>query len=142
MTSLPAWERTRSCVRGARPAESRGTSRSFLSYDQLMADPTAAIQHIEKDLGLSFPTPESELRPLLEAALKPGLRHHVVPADAVSAAAEQLPALLTTYQWVPDAAAGKPRDTAPLDEFVAKMRASERSRGMAIEVPSAAGAPS
>lgn len=117
----------------------RGRPRSIVTFDQLMADPLGIVRRIQKDLGAAFPVGDSELKPLLDSVLKPSLRHHVVTNDAVSEAAEQLPALLTTYQWVLDAASGAVRDPAPLDEITGKMRASERSRG-GIAVPGTADA--
>jgi hypothetical protein len=113
---------------------SRGRPRAFLSFDGLMADPIGTVRHVSKDLGLPFPVADAELRPLLDSTLKPSLRHHVVKDDAVSEMAAQLPALMTTYQWVLDMASGKSRDTAPLDEIIDTMRRSEQSRGMAIAV--------
>jgi hypothetical protein len=113
----------------------RGAPRSFLSFDELMADPLDTIRRVERDLGVTLPARDAELRPLLDATLKPSLRHHVVADTSLERIAEQLPALLTTYQWVLDVASGKPRDTAALDEIVTMMRNSERARGMAIAAP-------
>ncbi|HTI88482.1 MAG TPA: hypothetical protein VL966_17915 [Alphaproteobacteria bacterium] len=114
---------------------SRSTPRSFVTFDQLMADPLGTVRKVSRDLDAAFPTPEAKLRPLLDATLKPSLRHHTVADAALAEVGEQLPALLTTYRWVLDAAADKSPDTAPLDEITATMRASEQSRGMAIVVP-------
>jgi hypothetical protein len=115
---------------------SRGTPRSFLTFDQLLADPLGIVRKVSRDLDVTFPTSEAELKPLLDATLKPSLRHHTVADAALAEAAEQLPALLTTYRWVLDAAAGKSSpDAGSLDEITATMRASEQSRGMAIAVP-------
>lgn len=106
----------------------RTGSRSFVSFESLMADRLGTIRRIARDLGLSFPIPDSELVPLLDEAIKPSLRHHVATDDDVSQAADTIPALTTVWHWAEEAAAGRNPDPAPLDEIAALMRKSERAQ--------------
>jgi len=114
---------------------SRGKPRVFASFDQLMGDGAGTVRRIGAELGLTFATPEPELRNRLGATLKPALRHHVVTDDAIAEIARQIPPLLTTYRWMLDAAEGKAPPADPLDDFIRLMRASERARGAAIAMP-------
>lgn len=116
---------------------SRGQARSFTSFDALMSDGVATVRRIASDLQFTFATPESALDALLGAALKPGLRHHVVADDEVTEACKQIPPLLVAYRWLMDAAGGQAPPFATLDEMTHRMRMSEQSRGIAIAVPAA-----
>lgn len=120
---------------------SRGRTRSFVSFDQLMGDSLAAVRRIATELRLVFPTPDAELAALLGAALKPALRHHVVADDEVTETGKQIPALLVAYRWLQDAAEQKTPPAETLDEMTHRMRMSERSRGIAIATPHADAGP-
>jgi hypothetical protein len=106
----------------------RTGSRSFASFEGLIADRLGTIRRIARDLGLSFPIPDAELVPLLDEAIKPSLRHHVATDDDVSQAAAMMPALTMAWHWAEEAAAGRNPDPAPLDEIAAMMRKSERAQ--------------
>jgi hypothetical protein len=118
---------------------SRGRTRSFASFDQLMSDGVATVRRIASELRLTFATPDAELGALLGAALRPDLRHHVVADDEVTEACKQIPALLVAYRWLLDAAEGKTRPFETLNEMTYRMRMSEQARGIAIVVPGASG---
>ncbi len=54
----------------------RGSRRSFLSYNTLMDAPVAALAHVADRLGVLWPRPPEAAKRELEAFLLPGRRHH------------------------------------------------------------------
>jgi hypothetical protein len=131
MTSLFLW------LRHVLDAErfSRGRTRSFVSFDQLMTDGPGTVRRIVSELGLTLAVSDPELAASLGTALKPALRHHTVADDEVSEACGQVPAMLETYRWLVAATEGTPPSFEPLDEMTYRMRMSEQARGIAIAIP-------
>ena len=71
----------------------RGRPRALVSFDALMADPTATLAKIEAETGLKFPKTWSDIEPDARTFLSPAQRHHAyTPAD--------LAANPDTGQWV------------------------------------------
>lgn len=108
----------------------RGRSRCFVDFDDLMKNPLTTIRRIEKELGLTFPVPDSELGPLLDDALKPSLRHHVAtPADLARTGTPSSPPMIV-YPWALAAAAGENPSPGTLDEIAEKLREVEQGRSI------------
>ena len=115
----------------------RGRSRSFVTFEGLMADRLGTVRRIARELGLSFPVADEELTALLDEAVKPQLRHHVASDDDVARAAATLPALTAVWEWAQQAGAGAMPDPAPLDEVVTRMRQSEQAQAQAAQAQAA-----
>jgi hypothetical protein len=108
----------------------RGCSRSFVDFDELIKSPLLTVRRIERELSLSFPVPDSALAPLLDEALKPGLRHHVATTEDLAKTGSSSSPPQIVYPWALAAAAGKNPSPALLDEVALKLREVEQGRNI------------
>ncbi|MGE5540044.1 MAG: sulfotransferase family protein [Gemmatimonas sp.] len=104
----------------------RGGSRTFLTYDQLMTDRLATIRRVLGDLNLPGAPADDAVGAELDAAVKDALRHHVATDADLAEAARQIPPLADVWAWVQRAANGENPDPRPLDAVTALMRQLER----------------
>lgn len=104
----------------------RGGSRSFLTYDQLMRERLPTIRRIGAELGLDFSVSDAELGAELETAVKDSLRHHVASDADLTQAAQTVPPVMVAWRWAQDAASGKNPDPQALDVITDMMRKVER----------------
>lgn len=56
---------------------SRGRTRVFVSFDQLLSDPQATLERIGRQTGLEFPKRVAETFDAIHEYLSPELRHHL-----------------------------------------------------------------
>jgi hypothetical protein len=108
----------------------RGQPRSFVDFDGLMNNRLSTIHRIASELGLVFPVPDSELGPLLDAALKPSLRHHVATRDDLAKTGAPTSPPLIVYPWLLDAVDGKNPPLSVLDDVSSELRELEKGRGI------------
>ena len=108
----------------------RGQPRSFVDFDGLMNNALSTIRRIAAELGLVFPVPDSELGPLLDAALKPSLRHHVATRDDLAKTGAATSPPMIVYPWVLEAADGKKPSFSVLDDMFNQLRELEKGRGI------------
>jgi hypothetical protein len=104
---------------------SRGGSRSFLTYDQLMGDRLATIRRIVSDLRLPI-VPAEDTGAKLDSAVKDSLRHHVASDADLAAAVRDVPQLTEVWNWALRAAEGQAPPPASLDAITELMRRYER----------------
>jgi hypothetical protein len=64
---------------------SRGRSRIFIDFDQVVADPVRVLQTIEQETGIAFPISVNQANEKIGRFVSPDLRHHKV--DKTSAGA-------------------------------------------------------
>jgi hypothetical protein len=114
----------------------RGRQRSFVDFDGLMNNALSTIQRIAAELGLVFPVPDSELAPLLDAALKPSLRHHVATRDDLAKTGAPTSPPMVVYPWVLDAAEGKNPPFSVLDDVLNQLRELEKGRSISYPLAS------
>lgn len=103
----------------------RGGSRSFVDFDELMTSPLSTIRRIERELKLPSAVPDAELTVFLDETLKPSLRHHVATNDDLAKAGSASSPPLIVYPWALAAAAGQSPSPAVLDEIAMKLREME-----------------
>jgi hypothetical protein len=108
----------------------RGQPRAFVDFDGLMNNALPTIRRISTELGLIFPVPDSELGPLLDAALKPSLRHHVATRDDLAKTGAPTSPPMIVYPWVLAAAEGKNPSLSVLDEILNQLRELEKGRSI------------
>ena len=112
----------------------RGRPRSFVDFDGLMSNALSTIHRISAELGWVFPVSDSELGPLLDAALKPSLRHHVATPDDLAKTGAPTSPPMVVYPWVLDAVDGKNPPLSVLDDLSNQLR--ELEKGRSISYPS------
>ncbi|HTI86762.1 MAG TPA: hypothetical protein VL966_09160 [Alphaproteobacteria bacterium] len=105
---------------------SRGGSRSFITYDQLMQERLPTIRRIVADLRLPV-VASDETREKLDDAVKESLRHHVASDSDLADAVKDVPQLAEVWNWALRAAEGQTPDPAPLDAVTELMRRFERA---------------
>lgn len=106
----------------------RGQPRSFVDFDDLMNNALSTVHRIAAELGIVFPVPDSELGPLLDAALKPSLRHHVATRDDLAKTGAPTSPPMIVYPWVLDAVEGKNPPLSVLDDIANQLRELEKGR--------------
>jgi hypothetical protein len=104
----------------------RGGSRSFVTYDQLMRNRLATIRRILWDLRLPVAPPDEAVGIQLDGAVKESLRHHVASYVDLAEAARQVPPLTEIWEWATRAAEGDVLGSPPLDAVTEAMRKVER----------------
>jgi hypothetical protein len=104
----------------------RGGSRSFVTYDQLMRNRLATIRRILWDLQLPLAPADEAVGTRLDAAVKDSLRHHVASDADLAEAARQVPPLAEVWAWATRAAEGDILGSPPLDVVTEAMRQVER----------------
>lgn len=62
----------------------RGQERTVIAFDDLMADWRATMARAARQLGAPWPALSDDDRAEIDAALKPGLRHHALPLPSSS----------------------------------------------------------
>ncbi len=68
---------------------SRGLSRAFMTYNELLDDWRSAIGRIAKELGLSWPRRLAEVEEEIDRFLERGYHHHVIDEAAIFEQAEE-----------------------------------------------------
>jgi hypothetical protein len=115
---------------------SRGRSRCFVGFDELMNGALPTIRRIERELGLALPVPDTELGPVLDEALKSSLRHHVATSEDLAKTGSPSSPPMIVYPWALAAAAGKNPPPSVLDEVAGKLREVEEGRSIPHAPPS------
>jgi hypothetical protein len=115
----------------------RGHSRCFVDFDGLMRNPLSTVRGVFSALRVENPVADSELAPLLAAALKPSLRHHVAAPsdDAFTQVLTPSSPPMTAYAWGLEAAAGGNPSPDVLDRIHRNLLGVEKGRS--IRYPSA-----
>ena len=76
---------------------SRGQTRIFIDFDQVVTDPVRVLETIEREADIVFPIPVNEAKEKIGGFVSPGLRHH--KADKADAAATRYQGLeLMAYE--------------------------------------------
>lgn len=105
--------------------DTRGFPRTFTSYHQLLQDWRGVVDMIGQALNVGWSRRSPQADAAIAHFLSPWLRHHMVPADAVTAAPHIVPWVKTAFDWALRAAHGRPVATAELDAVRAGLDAAE-----------------
>src|SRR5262249_53914035 len=99
----------------------RGFARSFVGYEQLLADWRGAVAKIGRELGIEWPGSADEAGRQVEKFLSREMRHHISTADTVAARPDISPWLKDAFRWAHNAADGRLEDTGELDRIHAAL---------------------
>jgi len=80
-------------------AATRDIPRLILHYDELLADGPAAMARLGAALGLAWPRPPAEAADEIDGFLKPALRHHTQPDDAMLLNEDIAAGIRAAYRW-------------------------------------------
>jgi len=109
--------------------ETRGYSRSFVSYEALLRDWRGMIARIQQDLGFAFPRSGQPADAETDSFVTSGLRHHSVSTDELLGRKDVPDWVKATFEQIVHACDGKPLSTSVLDEVRAQYRAGDNVFG-------------
>ena len=109
----------------------RGEKRLFLGFDDLLADPEAALEKIEAGLTVALPRRSWDARLDIEQQIKPDQRHHIVGDRKITAA--HLSGIEKLYDHFDAASRGQPRNIDVTDEVGAWLTSIEQTTGGLIK---------
>ncbi|MCZ7618792.1 MAG: hypothetical protein M5U32_10975 [Myxococcota bacterium] len=107
---------------------SRDVCRSFVLFDDLLADWRDVLTRIERDLDYRFPRRSRETEAEIDAFLTPALRHQR-ERDNRSGASDLHPWIDTVWRWALDKGADRPADSESLERVSAAWREAEAALG-------------
>jgi len=112
--------------------DTRGHPRSFVSYDDLLANWRAVLSRVEQDLAVGFPRHSRRSDAEIDAFLSRAHRHHVTHADEIFQREEVNPWVKQAYRWALSATAGESPDAGTLDAIRADFLQAEDAFGPAL----------
>jgi hypothetical protein len=90
--------------------------RSFVGYDQLLADWRGTVVKIGADLRITWPVPLNTMAADVEDFLSAQERHYVKPNDELEHRSDVAVWIKAAFRWAQAAVGGRIPDTAELDE--------------------------
>lgn len=111
--------------------DSRDLPRSFVLFDDLLADWRTAVARIGRDLDYRFPRRSREAEAEIDAFLTPDLRHERV-CDATAGIGTLHPWLDAVWRWALAAGAGRPPPSESIERVSAAWHEAEAALGPAL----------
>ena len=100
----------------------RGFARSFVSYEQLLADWRGAMAKVGRELGIQWSHSAEAVARQVESFLSRELRHHVSEGEVLATRTDVVPWVKDVYRWAQNAVAGHVADSSELDEIGSALR--------------------
>ncbi|HEX7705710.1 MAG TPA: glycoside hydrolase family 99-like domain-containing protein [Thermoanaerobaculia bacterium] len=112
--------------------ETRGASRLFVSFDDLLSDWRSVVRRIDDALGLQLPGPDIAETAAIDAFLDHDLRHHRASLEEITTRGDVSDWVKRTYLWALEAstAATEP-PSSELDEVVRALETAHALFGSA-----------
>jgi len=109
--------------------DTRGASRLFVSYSDMLSDWRGVLDRVEKTLGRPLPrrTPAAGVE--IERFLSKSHRHHEAGGEAFDALGADWAGVRAVYDWMSGAARGAESDEKPLDKVERELAGVERVFG-------------
>lgn len=109
--------------------ETRGHSRSFVTYDGLLSDWHAVVEKISRDVDLAFPRLGRRAAAEIEDFLDRSQRHQQVDPDEIFLRHDVVGWVKQVFEWARDTSAGRRPARAVLEVVDKSFRAAEEAFG-------------
>jgi glycosyltransferase involved in cell wall biosynthesis len=103
----------------------RGRTRLFVRYDDVLASWRGVVQRLERDIGFRFPRRSYFAAAEIDGFVDPDLRHHAFDLDDLESR-DDVPACVgEVFRWATEAAGGQPGSPESLDAVARGLREAE-----------------